>query len=97
MTGRGLPVEQPRVIERRRLLIALGAGALAAPFASLAQQPGKVWRVGILPGGPLAPRGFQWDAFRQRLSDLGYVESRNIEYAIGVMTNADYSVLRRFF
>ena len=30
----------------RKLIIALGAGALAASFASFAQQQGKVWRVG---------------------------------------------------
>lgn len=39
---------------RRKLIIALGAGALAAPFGSLAQQQGKIWRVGFLalPGQP---------------------------------------------
>jgi hypothetical protein len=34
--------------DRRKLLIALGTTALAAPFGSFAQQPGKVWRVGLL-------------------------------------------------
>jgi hypothetical protein len=33
---------------RRKLVVALGAGALTASFASFAQQPGKVWRIGIL-------------------------------------------------
>jgi hypothetical protein len=33
---------------RRKLVIALGAGALTAPFGSFAQQQGKVWRVGFL-------------------------------------------------
>lgn len=33
---------------RRKLLVALGASALAAPFDSFAQQPGKVWRVGFM-------------------------------------------------
>jgi len=33
---------------RRKFVIALGAGALAGPFASFAQQQGKVWRVGFL-------------------------------------------------
>jgi polar amino acid transport system substrate-binding protein len=42
------------VNQRRRLVIALGAGALTAPFASLAQQQGKVWRIGYPPfGAPL--------------------------------------------
>ena len=30
---------------RRRLLIVLGASALAAPLSSFAQQQGKVWRI----------------------------------------------------
>ena len=33
---------------RRKLFVALGASALAAPLASFAQQQGKVWRIGIL-------------------------------------------------
>jgi len=33
---------------RRKSVIALGAGALTAPFASFTQRPGKVWRVGVL-------------------------------------------------
>ena len=33
---------------RRKLVISLGAGALAAPFHSFAQQPAKVARIGWL-------------------------------------------------
>ena len=65
---------------RRKLIISLGAGALTAPFSSFAQQQSKVWRVGILPGGPLTPRKYQWDAFRQRMHELGYVEGKNVLY-----------------
>ena len=68
------------MITRRTLLSALGAAALAAPFACLAQQPGRVWRVGILPGGLMVPRVFQWNAFRQRMHELGYVEGKNVQY-----------------
>lgn len=67
---------------RRKFLAVLGASAVATPFAAFAQQPGRVWRVGILPGGLLAPRKFQWDAFRQRMGELGYVEGRNVQYEI---------------
>jgi ABC-type amino acid transport substrate-binding protein len=39
---------------RRKLFIALGAGALAAPLFSFSQQQGKVWRIGYAPfGAPL--------------------------------------------
>ena len=41
---------------RRKLLVALGASALAAPLASFAQQQGKVWRVGFL--GFRVPPGY---------------------------------------
>ena len=33
---------------RRKLVIALGAGALVAPLTPFSQQPGKVWRIGYL-------------------------------------------------
>ena len=72
------------MIHRRTLLTAAGAGALAAPLASWAQQAGKapekIWRVGILPGGPLAARQYQWDVFILQMRKLGYVEGTNVRY-----------------
>jgi hypothetical protein len=38
------------VNNRRKLVIALGAAALAIPFGSFAQQQGKIWRIGFTPG-----------------------------------------------
>ena len=67
---------------RRTLLTALGAAALAHAWPAAAQPAAKVWRVGILPGGLMAPRQFQWDAFRKRMSELGYVEGKNVQYVI---------------
>jgi putative ABC transport system substrate-binding protein len=63
---------------RRKLVIALGAGALTAPFGSFAQQQGKVWRVGYL--GPTSPAKnvSQLEAFRAGLRDLGYIEGKNL-------------------
>ena len=63
---------------RRQLLVALGAGALASPLASLGQTQGKVWRIGILIAGSSATARRSLDAFRQGLRELGYVEGRNI-------------------
>jgi putative ABC transport system substrate-binding protein len=68
------------MITRRKVLIALGAGALAAPFGSFAQQQGKIWRVGFL---SLRPRPASLDsdvfgAFRLGMSELGYVEGKNL-------------------
>jgi ABC-type uncharacterized transport system substrate-binding protein len=63
---------------RRRSVIAGLAALLGAPEHPAAQQPsGKIPRVGILTAGNNErTRGF--DAFREGLRDLGYVEGRNI-------------------
>jgi putative ABC transport system substrate-binding protein len=62
---------------RRRLIIALGAGVLTAPFGSLAQQQGKVFRVGHLSGSGEAASKLLIDAFREGMRALGYVEPKN--------------------
>lgn len=64
---------------RRRLVIAGSAAlcALAAPLASLAQQPAKMRRIGFLEPGQLESRKHFLDAFRQKLRELGYEEGRN--------------------
>src|SRR4029453_3441962 len=43
-----------------------------------AQQPKKVPRIGYLPSGPISERVHLWDAFRQGMRELGYVEGQNI-------------------
>jgi len=65
-------------MNRRTFLGTLTGGLLSAPLAAEAQQAGKVPRVGILSAGPLAPRLYRWEAFRQHLRDLGYTEGQNI-------------------
>ena len=64
---------------RRKLVIALGAGAFA-PMASLAQQPGKVWRVGFLVQRHLdfVDADFIYGPFRQGMRELGYIEGKNL-------------------
>ena len=68
---------------RRKLVIALGAGALAAPFGSFAQQQGKVWRVGFLnlaaPDSIGMPR---LQAVRDGLHELGYIEGTNLQFDV---------------
>jgi putative ABC transport system substrate-binding protein len=58
---------------RRKLVIALGAGAFAAPFASFAQQ-GKLRRIGILYPGLQSDSNDLGSAFLKGLRDLGRVE-----------------------
>ncbi len=74
---------------RRRLVMVLGAGALAAPLASLAQQkPSNVPRIGFLEAGHPSSIVARVEAFEQGLHELGYVEGKNIvieyRYANGV-------------
>ncbi len=65
---------------RRTLLIALGAGALAAPLASFAQQLVKVHRVAWLQTGPLGSDQEFIDDTKKALRDLGYIEGKSIVF-----------------
>ena len=64
---------------RRRLVVALGTGALAAPFRGIGQQrQTNVARIGWLVAGfPTAYR-FSLAAFREGLQAAGYREGENI-------------------
>jgi putative ABC transport system substrate-binding protein len=66
------------VNNRRKVVIAFGAGALAAPFGSFAQQQGKLWRIGFLDGASAVDRAETVEAMRAGLRDLGYIENKNI-------------------
>ena len=68
-------------MDRRRFLLTSLTGALATPLASQAQQAGKAARIGLVSTNVVGNRHLI-EAFRQGLSDLGYVEGRNlmIEY-----------------
>ena len=63
---------------RRKLLIALGAGALTAPLSSIAQPPPKIRRIGFLGSATAAANVQRMDALRAGLRDLGYIEGKNI-------------------
>jgi putative ABC transport system substrate-binding protein len=59
---------------RRRFIGALAGGVLASPFATLAQQPAKVFRIGVLGNENNPP----WEGFRRGMRELGYVDGRNV-------------------
>jgi putative ABC transport system substrate-binding protein len=63
----------------------LGGTAVAWPLGALAQQIGKVWRVGMLDTTSATLNAANIDAFRRGLRQLGYVEGKNliIEYRSG--------------
>jgi putative ABC transport system substrate-binding protein len=66
------------VIDRRTFLGALVSGVLAAPLAAEAQPAGKVYRIGYLETGVVRPR--PWEAFRERLRELGYVDGQTVAF-----------------
>jgi len=65
------------ITRRRKLVIALGVSALAAPISSFAQQQGKVWRIGFLTAFP-PDNDPRFEVFKQQLRDLGHVEGKTI-------------------
>src|SRR5262245_10506004 len=64
------------------LLVIFGISLLWTPLVATAQQPGKVYRIGFLSTFssplPLAPQTPVWDAFWQRMRELGWIEGQNI-------------------
>jgi hypothetical protein len=67
-------------MDRRAFIGRMALGVVAVPVAVDAQQPAKVARIGYLATGPLESpeQRSVFDAFRQGMRELGYVEGRNI-------------------
>lgn len=66
-------------MNRRAAVFALVVlGAAARSRASLAQQPGKVWRVGFLSPTSASLNSQSTAAFQRGMRELGYVEGRNL-------------------
>jgi putative ABC transport system substrate-binding protein len=62
---------------RRRLIIALGTGALTAPLGSFAQQPKRPKRIGFLWGRAQSTVTEYLASFGNGMRELGYVEGRD--------------------
>ena len=65
------------MMNRRRFVLTAAGAVMAAGLSARAQQPDRVWRVGILDPGTLS-----YAAFREGMRDLGYIDGRNIKYEI---------------
>ena len=65
---------------RRKMIIALGAAALASPFTLHAQPRTKVWRIGFLALRHVnfVDTDYSYGPFRQRMRELGYVDGKNL-------------------
>jgi putative ABC transport system substrate-binding protein len=61
-------------MRRREFITLIGGAATAWPLKAWAQQAAKFPRIGIIDDAPM------WDAFRQGLRDLGYLEGQNIAF-----------------
>jgi len=63
---------------KRREFIAFLTCSAVLSLAARAEQSAKIPRTGILWPSPLTSSGHFFDAFRQGLRELGYVEGRNV-------------------
>ena len=81
-------------MRRREFIKLIASGAAAWPVVTRAQQqPDKVWRVGYLAPSPATNMAVALlDDFRLKLTDLGYVEGRNLGLYIR-RANGDYDRL----
>jgi putative ABC transport system substrate-binding protein len=70
-------------MNRRDAVFALVAlGIVSAPITSFAQQPGKVWRVGILTSRvrPASLELSVFGPFVKEMRELGYAEGKSVQY-----------------
>src|SRR5262245_576384 len=64
-------------MKRRKFIVLLGSAVVASlfwPLSARAQQSAKIPRIGIIDESPL------WNAFRNGLRDLGYLEGQNVAF-----------------
>jgi putative ABC transport system substrate-binding protein len=67
-------------MDRRTFFGSLACIPFARPLDAVAQQAGKVWRIGFLAGGARPPDGAPPAALRQALQELGYMDGTSISY-----------------
>ena len=63
---------------RLALTVTLIISLLDAPTRGYAEQAAKIFRIGYLSSGGLADTAPRFNAFRQALRDLAYVEGRTV-------------------
>src|SRR5262249_43114725 len=73
-------IEREKDMMSKITVVALGAVLVALSVPVEAQQAGKVHRVGVLDRTAISNSAVFWDAFRQEMRKLGWIEGKNIEY-----------------
>jgi putative tryptophan/tyrosine transport system substrate-binding protein len=64
-------------MKRREFITLLGGAAAASPIAAHAQQPGKIYTIGLLSPAPFT---LGYTAFSDALRELGWIEGRNLAF-----------------
>ncbi len=62
---------------KKIILITLCSLLLAPRSGVVAQQPGKIFRIGVLDTSTASSSSVNWDQFRQELNRLGWIEGKN--------------------
>jgi putative ABC transport system substrate-binding protein len=62
------------------LVVALCTILFGLSFSAYAQQPGKVFRIGILDPTTASGSAVVWETLRQELSKLGWIEGKNVAF-----------------
>ncbi len=71
------------MMDRRAFISGITLGLLAAPLAVEAQQHDKMVRIGLLDYAASSPASdARWNAFRERLRELGYAEGQNVVFEL---------------
>src|SRR5512132_2560893 len=65
-------------MDRRRFIGALVGVLVVAPFDATAQQPKKLYQVGLLTLGADPTRSGFWQKFLEAMRELNYVEGRDL-------------------
>src|SRR5258707_5124657 len=65
-------------MNRRAFIGTLAGGLLATPLAAGAQQVGNVYRIGVVATGVNPRSASFFQAFEQRLRDLGWGDGKNL-------------------
>ena len=65
-------------MKKKITFLTLCASLFALSVSAQAQQSGKIFRIGFLDPSTLSGSAVLWEAFRQELSKLGWIERKNI-------------------